>query len=146
MSRIYYRVVGFGGRGYKDRANVFAWLDEMDLQFPISHLIHGDYAGADKLCDEWAILRGRQPVRCPALWVQHGKKAGPMRNQAMVELRPHLGIAFPGNNGTADMLERCKAAKIQVVQAFDVSAQQAALRISLAIDSAALKAARGETP
>jgi hypothetical protein len=136
--RIYYRVVGFGGRGYKDRANVFAWLDELDLQFPVSHIIHGDYAGADKLCDEWGIVRGRQPVRCPALWTQHGKKAGPMRNQAMVDLRPHLGIAFPGGNGTADMLERCAAAKIQVVRAFDVSAQQAALRISLAIDDALL--------
>ncbi len=135
---MYYRVAGFGGRGYKDRANVFAWLDELDLQFPVSHLIHGDYAGADKLCDEWAILRGRQPVRCPALWTQHGKKAGPMRNQAMVELRPNIGIAFPGGVGTEDMFNRCKAAKIKVVRAFDVSAQEAELLIPLTIKKADL--------
>jgi hypothetical protein len=77
-------------------------------------------------------VRGRQPVRCPALWTQHGKKAGPMRNQAMVDLLPEIGIAFPGGNGTADMAARCRAAKIPVVLAYDVDAQSKPITLAIA--------------
>ena len=39
----------------------------------------------------------------------------------IVEALPELVIAFPGGNGTADMVERAKAAGVEVIE-FDLAA------------------------
>ena len=47
-------------------------------------------------------------------WKKYGKKAGPLRNQQMLEEgKPDLVVAFPGGNGTADMVRRAKKANIE---------------------------------
>jgi len=52
-----------------------------------------------------------------ANWRTHGKAAGPIRNQQMLdEGRPHLVVAFPGGTGTADMVRRAKAAGVPVME------------------------------
>jgi len=46
-----------------------------------------------------------------------GKKAGPLRNQRMIdEGRPDLVVAFPGGKGTADMVRRAEAAGVKVLK------------------------------
>lgn len=47
----------------------------------------------------------------------YNAKAGPDRNQRMIdEGRPGLVIAFPGGDGTADMIHRAQEAGIEVVR------------------------------
>jgi hypothetical protein len=54
-------------------------------------------------------------VRCDvyeADWISLGRKAGPIRNQRMLEEgKPDLVMAFPGGRGTADMVRRGKEAE-----------------------------------
>ena len=50
-------------------------------------------------------------------WATHGKKAGPLRNQRMIdEGHPDLVIAFPGGKGTDDMTRRALAAGVATIR------------------------------
>lgn len=108
------RVLVCGGRDYSNRDVVFLKLDSTHRNRHITLLIHGDARGADRLADQWAILRGVQVGRFPANWNKHGKGAGALRNQAMADLKPDLVIAFPGGVGTEDMVQRAMSAGIPV--------------------------------
>ena len=48
-------------------------------------------------------------------WKMHGKKAGPLRNQEMVDAGTDLVVAFPGGRGTADLVRRARAAGLQIL-------------------------------
>lgn len=71
-------------------------------------VIHGAATGADAMGASWAERMAIKAVAFPADWKAHGKAAGPIRNQAMLELQPSRVIAFPGGSGTADMVKRAK--------------------------------------
>ncbi|EHL99357.1 hypothetical protein HMPREF9946_03119 [Acetobacteraceae bacterium AT-5844] len=109
------RFIVCGGRDYRDRKAVFAALDLLNERKGIDFLIQGGATGADMFAWEWADERG---VRCgsyPADWEAHGKKAGPIRNQKMLdEGRADGLIAFPGGRGTADMVARAEKAGLKV--------------------------------
>jgi len=63
-----------------------------------------------------------------AEWHRHGKRAGPIRNQRMLEEgQPDLIVAFPGGHGTADMVRRARQAGIEV-HVFDETAASVAMR------------------
>jgi hypothetical protein len=48
-------------------------------------------------------------------WNTHGRAAGPIRNQRMLdEVKPELVVAFPGGRGTADMVRRAREAGVNV--------------------------------
>ena len=50
-----------------------------------------------------------------AEWDKHGKGAGHIHNQQMIdEGKPDIVLAFPGNRGTADMIKRSKKAGLPV--------------------------------
>ena len=51
-------------------------------------------------------------MEMPADWTKHGKAAGPIRNQKMLDECPDLVVAFPGGKGTADMVRRAMKAGI----------------------------------
>ena len=59
-------------------------------------LIHGNARGADRMADAWAWCRGvpREPYEVPqGEWDELGKKAGPLRNQRMLdEGKPDLVV------------------------------------------------------
>ena len=111
------RVIVCGGRGYADRDRVFAVLDELHAELPIAVVAHGDAPGADRLATEWALRRGTLTSAYIAQWERDGRAAGPIRNQRMlVEAKPDLVVAFPGNRGTADMVRRAKAAGVPVME------------------------------
>ena len=59
-----------GGRNYADREKLFATLDALQ---PISILIHGAAAGADRLAGEWCLLRGVTCHEVHANWTAYGK-------------------------------------------------------------------------
>ena len=85
-------------------------------------VIQGGAKGADFLAKVWCYCYtgGWFKLRCeeyPANWKKYGKGAGPIRNQQMLdEGKPDLVVAFPGNDGTADMVARAKEAGVKVIE------------------------------
>jgi hypothetical protein len=110
-----------GGRDYKDIAQVNEVLTRVHKEHHIRLLVHGCATGADTLAAIWASVRGIQPVGCPALWDFYSKAAGSIRNAAMLWLKPELVVAFPGGDGTANMVGQAKQAGIRVIEAVDNS-------------------------
>lgn len=114
-----FRLLVCGGRAYANRNVLFAALDEIRQRFRDRGLvvIQGGARGADALAAAWARDRG---VRCEtymADWDREGLAAGRHRNQRMLMGgRPELCLAFPGDNGTADMVTRCLAHRVRVFE------------------------------
>ena len=97
------KILVCGGRDYADQQHVNASL----LMFKPCVIIQGGARGADKLAETWANESQLPCVRHPAEWTTYGKSAGPIRNQAMLDMwQPDIVLAFPGGRGTADMVER----------------------------------------
>lgn len=100
-----------GGRDYDDYEKVRATLNALKPW----RVIHGGARGADNLADRWAQYCGIACEVYEADWETHGKAAGPMRNQKMLDDgKPDLVVAFPGGRGTADMVRRAKKAGVPV--------------------------------
>lgn len=111
------RVLVCGGRDYCESSTVWGVLDTIRRSVPHDTMvvIQGGAAGADCIAREWCGSRGVPYDNFPADWKAHGKAAGPMRNQRMIDKgRPDLVVAFPGGRGTADMVRRARAAGIKV--------------------------------
>lgn len=102
-----------GGRNYQDWKRL---SDELD-RLPVSEIIEGGAPGADLLARQWAVANKVSVVTFKADWKIHGRAAGPIRNQQMIDDgSPELVLAFPGGRGTADMMSRATKAGIPVVQ------------------------------
>lgn len=118
-----------GGRDYNDKATLYATLDkicfERDWKFgpepdgnwlPNVRLVNGKARGADTLATDWAITNWCAFKEYPADWDTHGKAAGPIRNQQMLDSEAiDLVVAFPGGRGTADMVKRARDKGIEVI-------------------------------
>lgn len=110
------RILVCGGRDFNDEDIVFAAL-ESHVDRMQSTVIQGHAPGADRLAREWCGRNGVHLESYPADWAAHGKAAGPIRNQRMIdEGKPTKVIAFPGGRGTADMVRRARAAGIPVFE------------------------------
>lgn len=71
----------------------------------VLHLIVGSFKGVDQIAWYWALRNERPCTIVHAEWSKHGKAAGPMRNERMLELfSVHAVLAFPGGTGTASMV------------------------------------------
>lgn len=85
-------------------------------------VIHGGCVGIDTLAGKWAKSRGIPVTVVPADWAKHGRAAGPIRNQQMLdEKRPEMVIAFQGGNGTKDMVDRARKAGVHIMHAHVVN-------------------------
>jgi hypothetical protein len=116
------KILVCGGREYADKEFLYGFLDNLPLGLKVgdvppvlTHLIHGDARGADHLAHGWAVMRGVQPVRVPALWDLYGLKAGVMRNISMLALNPDVVVAFPGGRGTAHMVHIAQRKGVRVI-------------------------------
>jgi hypothetical protein len=106
------KVLVCGGREYTNAKHVYRVLDET---IGITTIISGCAKGADTLALKWAVSRQVDFKGYPARWGKDGLRAGPERNQRMLEDNDvDLVIAFPGGRGTADMLRRARANGIWV--------------------------------
>lgn len=112
-----------GGRKYPDRLRVYKELgdlltdpdDEYGMPYINAVVIAGGATGADQHAIDWAVVHWCQFEEYKADWDKYGKKAGPIRNQQMLdEGKPDLVLAFPGGRGTADMIARAKKAGVEV--------------------------------
>src|SRR5580698_3375593 len=111
------KIIVCGGRDFKDWFMLSAKLDALHAETPLDCVATGAAPGADTLADTWARSRGIRVERYYALWQTHGKAAGPIRNQQMLDSEnPDLVVAFRGGDGTADMVRRAKAANVKVIE------------------------------
>lgn len=109
------RILVCGGRDYLDWTNVEYVLCEYEAENPT--IIQGGAKGADFLAKVWAFEYDTPCLEFPADWKKHGRGAGSIRNQQMLdEGKPELVIAFPGGTGTADMVRRSKKAGVEVIE------------------------------
>lgn len=78
-------------------------------------IISGGCRGVDAVGEEWAHDHD-VPLRVyQAQWDAHGKKAGPLRNAAMVaEADAVVAICYPDSRGTMDCVRRAQAKGIPV--------------------------------
>lgn len=112
------RVLVCGGRAFDRVALVTDTLRPLLQANPDMVIIQGGATGADELARSWASVYGVTTITYPAKWREHGKAAGPIRNQLMIDDgNPDLVIAFPGGRGTADMVRRARKAGIPVHEA-----------------------------
>ncbi|MCK9598287.1 MAG: DUF2493 domain-containing protein [Sphaerochaeta sp.] len=85
-------------------------------------IIHGGANGADSIAG-WIAEEMGWPVEVHlADWEKHGKAAGPIRNQEMVDAGADVCLAFPvgESRGTRDCMRRAEKAGIRVVVFGDI--------------------------
>lgn len=110
------RIIVCGGKKYADRERLFAELDLIAKVYGPLVIIQGGGSGADALAREWARHHRVELVTMPAEWERHGKAAGTIRNQQMIDLcSPDAVVAFPGGRGTRDKLWRARAVGLPIL-------------------------------
>lgn len=128
------RLLVCGGRDYRNGAHVYTVLDKLHEEHHFTDIIQGGAGGADALAAQWARTKP-ELVRwvCQAAWrdlshpdaiirtradgVQYDAKAGHRRNKRMLEWKPDVVVAFPGQDGTRDMMKQARAAGVLVIEA-----------------------------
>lgn len=123
-------VLACGDRQWTDRAMVGACLEHLrtNRSEPLT-VVEGGARGANRIAGQWAARMrayGVAWVRMPADWQRYGKRAGPIRNQQMLdyllqgrEMGQTVGVlAFHddigASKGTWDMVNRATKAGVPV--------------------------------
>lgn len=108
------KVIVSGSRDYTDKNIIKYWLD----YFNPTYIVDGGQRGADTIAWQYAVDNNLGWIRIAADWDKYGKKAGPIRNQQMLdETKPDLVLAFPleGSIGTYDMIRKAVKAKVRTI-------------------------------
>ena len=111
------RILICGDRNYKNWEKIQNYLNTLDSE---TIIIHGCAKGADSLAGNLSRGRGWGLIRFPAQWDKHGKAAGSIRNQQMLdEGQPDLVVYFhddiENSKGTKDMITRAKKNNVPVI-------------------------------
>ena len=105
------RFIVCGGRVFRWLAPIYETLDLIKHDGLV--IISGMASGADFGGYMWGRENGYPVVEVPANWEKLGKKAGILRNVAMLnEHHPDGVIAFPGGNGTTHMVRIAEKAGV----------------------------------
>lgn len=110
------RLLVCGSRNWRHYEPVLAWVEHL---YP-DVVIEGEAHGADTLGRRAAVALGIPVERYPAQRKIYGKRAGPIRNQQMLdEGKPDLVLAFSEDiehsTGTKDMIRRSLKANLEVI-------------------------------
>lgn len=109
------RVLVCGGRYFDNYAFLKATLSLLPPD-PDRIFCHGGATGADSLVTLFCLEEGSPCEIIRADWEKHGKAAGPIRNQQMLdEFKPDVVIAFPGGRGTQNMISLARKAGVEVI-------------------------------
>lgn len=114
------RLLITGSRNHPEEAFVHAAIVRVAPPESGPHtIVHGDCpTGADSYAQILATnMPGYVNEPHPADWDRHGKAAGPIRNQEMVDLGADVCLAFPFgvSRGTRDCARRAEHACIPVL-------------------------------
>lgn len=94
-----------------------ASLSSLCVDEHVTALIEGGCNGPDEWARQFANLHKIPCFTYRAQWAKHGKSAGPIRNQRMIDIgKPDLVVAvWDGKSrGTRDMIERAVKAHVPV--------------------------------
>lgn len=113
------KVLICGDRYWDNYSSILNIVKRLKNKYGNIKIIEGGCSGADIMAKKAAIECGLEYAEYPANWTEYGKRAGPLRNQQMLdEENPDMVIAFhPNTNqskGTKDMIARAKKAGIQI--------------------------------
>jgi hypothetical protein len=110
------RILVTGSRNWTDARVIYDALQELWRQNPSAVLVSGACpTGADNIAEQAWMSFGGKVERHPAIW-SVGKKAGPIRNQYMVDLGADVCLAFPlpDSRGTRHCMAAADRAGIPV--------------------------------
>lgn len=110
------RVLVCGDRDWSEYSLI---RDRISKLPPGSVVIHGGCRGADTMAGIAAQAFGFAVIEYKANWEDYGPRAGPVRNQLMLDYgKPDLVIAFHHDLvkscGTRDMVTRARKARLPV--------------------------------
>ena len=116
-----FRVLVCGGRNWTDQAVIkrelsYVFHERSTPNYNGLRVIHGGAKGADNLAGIVAGIWSWPVEVYSADWATHGKGAGPIRNQQMLDQgKPQMVLAFPdpGSRGTWDMIRRAVTAGVE---------------------------------
>lgn len=114
------RILVTGSRHWRDRETIERALLAVWLEFdrPTDMiLMHGDCpTGADQIASDCWKRNGLPEDPHPADWDRHGRAAGPIRNQHMVDIGADVVLAFPlgKSPGTRGCIKAARAAGLPV--------------------------------
>lgn len=114
-------IIVCGGRDYTNKhllQDVLMSIEDNPVICQINVATGECPTGADAFAKEWAVnkLHNRGYTGFPARWGKYRHAAGPMRNTQMLEeFKPDIVVAFPGGNGTEDMITKARAAGVTVL-------------------------------
>lgn len=120
-----------GGTRFTEKSWLYDELDELHRQRKITKIVHGAARGADTFAANWAYDRHVFVQSYPAKWNDidapgavirfrtdgelYNAAAGPIRNRFMLDKeKPHLVVAFPGGEGTEDMVAYARKKGVEV--------------------------------
>jgi len=109
-----FRILVTGSRSWDDSQTIANVLSDYysDPEITDITLVSGNCPeGADMICENYAEFLGWTVERYPAVWEQHGRKAGYLRNYEMVKLGADVCLVFIRDNSrgasmTAELAEK----------------------------------------
>lgn len=120
------RILVCGGRDFDDYKYMSKCIDKFcideglcDNEYLMPEdvtIISGKARGADTLAIDWAVVNWVQFEEYPANWDKHGKAAGPIRNQQMLNSEPDVVLAFKGGRGTEHMKRIAREKGVRVIE------------------------------
>lgn len=112
-----YRILVTGSRTWTDDLAIGAALADLTRGHAGVVVVHGGARGADASAARWAARKGHTVEEHLADWEGCGKRAGMIRNAAMVKAGADLCVAFIRDNsrGATACAEMARAAGIRTV-------------------------------
>jgi hypothetical protein len=106
MENQVFRVIVAGGRDLYDYQLVWSTLNKLLVNKSNVVIVSGMALGADSLGEKYAKSKGIVISYFPALWGQHGKMAGFIRNEEMAKSADACVCFWDGKStGTKHMIE-----------------------------------------
>ena len=110
------RLLICGDREWSDLDLMKEFIDSLPAD---TIIIEGDARGADKMAGSLAQQRGLQIEVYPAQWEMYGRRAGPLRNQQMLDEGKPDEVVYCHDNleyskGTKDMVTRARKSGLPV--------------------------------
>lgn len=113
------RLAIVGSRSFTDTSFAFDILDRLRASTPVDLVVSGGAAGADTIAELWARARSITARVFKPDWTRHGRKAGFLRNIAIVTNADKLIAFWDGaSRGTLHSinLARLRNIPVQVIR------------------------------